>query len=279
VRGVWYTLSGNSTPPSTPGGGIWGWGGVAVDPTVNVGGIYVATGNARSGPTQQPFAEYLVNLSQDLSQTVSYTGPTIVPGDKDYGSTPVLFQPTACGSTKLLAALNKTGILVVASVQNGVLNLMQSLQIVSPSNGMLIGNAAWDHNRQLLYVTTKYDGPPPYIHGLTAFAVDPSCAAPLTFAWQTTADMNGAPLMPSGTGITSPTIAARMVFFVVGGRKPTLYAVATLTTAFGEVGHVQRQIPMPGCAASEPPIVVNGRVFVACDGSSSVLYAFAIPGF
>ena len=279
VRSVWYTLSGSATPPMATGGGIWGWGGVAVDPAAAAGGIYVATGNVRTGaPGQTPYAEYLVDLSPDLSQTLGYASPVIPNGDNDYGSTPVVFQPTACG-TKLVAALNKTGLLVVASIQpDGSLSLMQSLPIMLPANGELAGNVAWDARAQQVLVTAQGDGPAPFVRGLTAFAIDPACSKPLTFSWQTTQTPAGGALVPAGARISAPTIASGMAFFEVALMTSTVYAVATETTSHGTRGQVLWQSAPMNCLASWPPAVVNGRVFAECAGNNSALNAYAIPG-
>jgi hypothetical protein len=50
----------------------------------------------QSGLNQQGLAEHVVSLSRDLTQTLGFAGPALADGDYYYGSTPVVFEPTAC---------------------------------------------------------------------------------------------------------------------------------------------------------------------------------------
>ena len=52
VASNWYVLSGTGDQPTQSGGGVWGWGGVAIDSSKH-GEIYLATGNAVGGSMQQ----------------------------------------------------------------------------------------------------------------------------------------------------------------------------------------------------------------------------------
>ena len=281
---MFFPLSGNAGIPKYSGGGVWGAGGVAVDPGAAVGGIYAASGNARTGAGQQrPYAEYILNLSPDLSTLAGAAAPTLPAGDNDFGSTPVVFQLAGC-SGKLLAAVNKTGLLVVETIgADGTLAVTQSLQIMTMTAAAeLVGNVAWDAADQLLFVTAKGDGPAPFSHGLSAFSVASGCApAPLTLAWQTTTGSSGVVLTANNTALVSPTVANGLVWYGSGNPKPSLVAVAVAAAASGSIsaGQVAWQTALPGCAPTAPPTVVNGRVFVACVGASkSFVLAYALPG-
>ncbi len=98
-------------PGAKNGGGIWGPGGVSVDP--GDGSIWVATANAvveKNGNLQEqtPNAERVIHLTPALgirSEVVEPdSNPTIL-GDQGFGSTPMLFQPAGCPA--LLAVNSK----------------------------------------------------------------------------------------------------------------------------------------------------------------------------
>ena len=93
------------------GGGIWGPGGVAIDPAD--GSIWTATANSvveTNGSLDEdaPFAERVLHLSTKLKVLASVVEPDsneAVLGDQGFGSTPMLFQPTGCPA--LLAVNSK----------------------------------------------------------------------------------------------------------------------------------------------------------------------------
>jgi hypothetical protein len=279
---VWFTMTGSPKLPTIYGGGVWGWGGVSVDPTANAGGVYVATGNAKAVPQQQGDAEKILDLGKAVSSVAGVAGPKIPGGDNDYGSTPVVFQPEGC-STKLLAAVNKTGLLVLEAIgADGKLTVRQSLKIALATTSF-IGMVAWDPVDQLLLLTTPTDGPAPYVHGLNALRIDPSCGdAPLSLVWQTTKYRFGDKL-PVGN-MSSPTVANGLAWFGVGipgaATPPRLLAVATANGPSYTAGQVMWQSGPLACfpKTGGAPTVVNGQVFITCYGPSTRLYAFALPG-
>ncbi len=276
LNGVWFTLSGSALPPAARGGGIWGAGGVSIDPTAASGGVYLATGNARSGPAQQGYAENIVDLSPDLTQVAGAATPALPPGDHDYGATPAVFQPAGC-PTKLLAAANKSGLLVLESVAaDGSLAVAQSLPMTG-AGGSFAGTAAWDAADQLLLVTTSVNGPAPYQRGLSAFRVAAGCAPPaLVLAWQTTTDQTGGKLGADKAPVSSPVVANGLAWFAVGGAPARLFAVATSGSSAGKIVWQSGDL---GCAVMMTPTVVNGRVFVSLGGGNAPgVVAFALPG-
>ncbi len=104
------------------GGGVWGWGGAAVDAS---GNVYIGVGNAGfntgSIAPQSPFqkttnpqtgyGEHLVQLSGDLSTVLaSHAVAYIFPArNLDLSGTPVLMTPVGCPS--LVAIQGKAGLL------------------------------------------------------------------------------------------------------------------------------------------------------------------------
>ena len=101
----------------TPGpanlAGIWGWGGVSYDAEAKT--LYTATGNAvvyRGGNLIEDagHAERLLALSPSLRLLAESPAPPPTEenrGDEDFGSTPLLFQPSGCAP--LVAANSKNG--------------------------------------------------------------------------------------------------------------------------------------------------------------------------
>jgi hypothetical protein len=271
VESQWFALSGSGAAPTVSGGGIWGQGGVTIDTSVRVGGVYVATGNAVEQNGQSAYAENIVNLSRDLKKIEGAASPLIPFGDNDYGATPALFQPTGC-ATKLVAVPNKIGLLTVDSVgANGSLSVLQSLQMASNTSGFR-GAVAWDAADQLLMVTTPTDGPTPYLHGLSALQANAECTS-LSLAWQ----VSPAAKISSGSDPFSPVTTANGVAYM-GVQGPTanqIFAIATTAGAGVVPGQVLWTSPNIGGVIIPPPAVVNGRLFAT---SLTKLTAFALPG-
>ncbi len=281
VSGTWYALSGTAAPPAghANGGGIWGSGGAAVDPTAAVGGVYVATGNAPN--LNQPlYSEYVVDLSPDLTTTVGYAAPAVPPGNNDFSTTPVVFQPASC-PLKLLAAQNKMGMLVLEQINpDGSLTVLQSSQMGQPPKDF-IGQIAWDPVDQLVIVSTPTSGPAPYAHTVTALQISAGCANPvLSVAWQTTQQINGQPF--STGNLSSPTIANGLAFVTAAGKPVAIYAIATSAGTGYAAGQVLWQANEGSrCVYAEVnesgPIVVNGMVLTTCRGPSNLVQAYALP--
>lgn len=282
LSATWYTMSGNASLPAVSGGGVWGWGGVSIDDTATTGGVYVATGNSKTGNGQVPYAEDIVNLTPALSQ-VSAASPSFGKSpnnyDNDYGSTPVVFRTKACKSTKFLVALNKTGQLVVDGVNAaGTLSVLQDLQVSSGDNGYFRGTAAWDPVDQLILVSSQEAGPAPFGAGLLAFAAGTDCAQPLSLAWQTTTFPNGSPLVPTGSAISPPTVANGLAYIAVGGSVSNVFAVATASSGAVTAGQILWQSStIARCSAGVSLTVVDASVFFGCEGIGSTVNAFRLP--
>ena len=104
-----------SFPAPTGGGGVWGYGGVSVDPTT--GHVYAATA-ADSKELYTLYGNRIVGLDAGLGVLGSYLPPEPdtfpcagTPCDLDFGSTPLVFKPSGCGT--MVAAGNKNGNLYV----------------------------------------------------------------------------------------------------------------------------------------------------------------------
>jgi hypothetical protein len=125
VTRTFYTVYGNDpggNPQPYSGGGVWGWGGEALDAA---GNLYFGVGNADTkqkppgGPfvqapnEQAGYGDHFVKLSADLTTVlasnvpVEYTMYDSVPHNLDFSGTPSVASPLGC--TPRVAAMSKTG--------------------------------------------------------------------------------------------------------------------------------------------------------------------------
>ena len=98
-------------------GGMWGWGGVSVDPKgralfVGIGNSHVFDSGCNCFIDDAGYGNAMVKLSLDL-RVLGWHRPPTIPntGDSDFGAAPLLFQPPGC--PPLAAANNKNGIMYV----------------------------------------------------------------------------------------------------------------------------------------------------------------------
>jgi hypothetical protein len=239
------------TPGPNGGGGIWGWGGVSIDP--KTGNVWAATANA-AGPDvadDSAFdAESIVELSPILQKLQSSHAPGMpVHGDYGFGSTPTLFRPTGCPA--LAAAEAKNGSLYVW--QQEKLSLPpQRLQVAFPAT--LFGLPAWDPRSQTLFVTTTqgYNG---YPSGLLAFRMNGFCKLRLT--WR----------QGLGTLLDSvPTVVNDTVMVGTGTGKLRIFATAD--------GTPLATLPAGGPMFA-PPMSIGDDVVVASYGKKISVFRAA----
>jgi outer membrane protein assembly factor BamB len=197
------------------GGGIWGPGGVSIDPAN--GHVFTATGNAIGTPENHLYSEALVELTPSLG-VVNLFSPQPVGGDNDFGATPILFQPTGCPSL-LAAAKRKSGQLVIAR-EGAERRTGYQIQIASGQDWQFNGIPAWDPQTQMLYIGNSSDSSA-YEHGMVALQAHPNCS--LTPAWQ---DEVG----PNLTSVSPPTVAGGLVYYGDGPGN-TEYAFNAATGA------------------------------------------------
>jgi outer membrane protein assembly factor BamB len=238
------------------GGGVWGWGGVAVDAA---GGVYAATANAQVPlPGTYGLAEHVVRLTARLRVLAANNPGLPRRNDADFGATPVLYQAPGCPPQ--LAVSHKSGALLVydrGAIAHGPL---QQLQIASGQALSLFGTYAYARAENLLLVANPSDSPGAYKHGLLAFGIDAGCR--LALRWQTSLGPAHAPPSP-------PVVAGGVVYVATG----EVHGVAAFDAASGrELWSTGGLIQSPVFAA---PTVVNGRLYaVSWDHH---LYAFG-PG-
>ena len=211
------------------GGGIWGWGGVAITAD---GHVWAASANANisSGADEATdHAESVAELSSSLALlTASHATGMPRHGDFGFGSTPIVFNAGTCGS--LVAAEGKDGALYLWRRAKLAAGPVQRLQLAFPAT--LYGSPAWDPKTQQLFLTTTqgYAGQP---KGLNALAVTKKCR--LRSVW--TKNLGGQ--------LSSvPTVANNTVIVVTGTGRLRVYATAT--------GRLVTQRKLGGAAFSAP---------------------------
>jgi PQQ-like domain len=231
--------------PHAPfGGGVWGWGGVSVDP--RDGDVYAATGNALTARETDGTAERVVRLTRRLHVLESnhpFRQRTI--GDQDFGSTPVLYRAARCPPQ--LAALNKNGELLVYhrhAIARGPVQRLHIAHGTSEGELALLGLPAYDASRRALFVLTPSDSPDRrFRRGLLAFRINRRCR--LSLAWQTPAGV---------THLTSAPVVATGVVYFATGETAEVRAVNAAT------GKSLRTLSLGSTQAFAAPTVVRGAL-------------------
>ncbi|MDQ1709934.1 MAG: hypothetical protein QOG49_1319, partial [Frankiaceae bacterium] len=264
-----------SFPAPTGGGGIWGYGGVSVDPAT--GHVYAATA-ADSNELYTLYGNRIVGLDAGLGVLGSYLPPepatfpcSGTPCDLDFGSTPLVFKPSGCGT--LVAAGNKNGNLYVlrASDLEADAPPLQTVALNAANDWLGSGGvggvpAYWAAGR-MVYVADAGAGLPGISAGIVALTVRQDCT--LQVAWS---QPIGGNTQPNST----PTVANGVVY-VGEGNGGRVHAVNALTGA-----KLWDSGANAAGATYAAPIVADGKLFAASwDGfgqaSHGTLRAFA-PG-
>lgn len=244
-------------PPSggISGGGIWGPGGVSVDPTN--GDVFAATGNALTSPENYKYSDAVVELNSSLG-VLSHANPNLTGGDVDFGATPLLFQPTGC-PYKLVAAKNKSGVLFDYSEGN-LFTFRQRLQVADVNDYEFNGIPAWDPATNMLYIGNSSDSSSgPYLHGMVALKSVASSKCKLTLAWQQTVG-------PNFSSVSPPTVANGVVYYGDGnGNTEYAFDASTGKPLWNSASTI-------GGGLYAAPTVINGKLFVAAWDNR--LYAF-----
>jgi outer membrane protein assembly factor BamB len=234
------------------GGGIWGWGGIAVTAD---GHIWAASANANTAegdPENLDHAESINELSSSLA-LLNSSHATGMPtkGDFGFGSTPINFKTTSCGA--LVASEGKDGAVYLWSRAKLAAGPVQRLEVAFPAT--LYGSPAWDPLTQQLYVTTSqsYAG---VNSGLDALALTKGCK--LRVAWNRKL---------GGQLNAVPTVANNTVIVATGTGQLRIYAAKT--------GRLVAQRTLGG-AVFEAPIAVGGDVAVATWNQKLLVYR--LPG-
>ena len=242
-------------------GGIWGYGGTSIDPlTTN---LWTATGNALETETEaEGLAEAVVELDRRL-QVLAWNRPPGIPvlegADTDFGSTPLLLQPSGC--PPLAAAHSKNGRLYVWRRDRLVEGPIWTAHIgPNDLDSPFIGQPSYSAALRTLFVANGriYDELEEVVHldAAAAFTIGPGCELPAAPTWVAAG---------VGSGPKPPPLVVGDVVFVVGGNSSGLTALDARTGA-------ELWTRWLGAPLYSPPIFAEGRVVVATMGGQ--VYAF-----
>jgi outer membrane protein assembly factor BamB len=239
-------------------GGVWGWGGVSVEPDGS--GLWTATGNSHVlDSTCGCFVDdagdgnSIVKLSLGL-QVLAWERPDSIPTtlDDDFGAAPVLFDVRGCGA--YAAANNKDGNLYIWNRADGAAGPVFKLGLGTSSGDPFLGEPSWSSDRRTLYdaSTNVVTDDESRGDGVTALTFNANCQ--LRSPWQTAV----------GHGIQPPPILLGDVLLAAGGSGG--WNVIDATT--GEVLWHEDTASL----TVAPPIAADGRIFAG--GYDGVLTAF-----
>ncbi|HEV3152912.1 MAG TPA: LamG-like jellyroll fold domain-containing protein [Candidatus Baltobacteraceae bacterium] len=259
IVNTFFPAQGNS------GGGIWGFGGASIDPANE--NVFIATGNAdtSNGASQNAYyTEQIVELSADLNPVIQSNLPNIPgPGhDYDFGATPLLYQPLGC--PPLLAALNKSGIVVIYNRTDLDAGALQNLQIsISSGHGDLIGVPAYDPVTNMVYIglPSTYKT---YRPGIAAFSITSQCTLDPQPAWSARFGADGS---------TSSSDTPRSPITIANGVVYVSDYVTKQTYAFNAAsGHLLWNVALGG-AGIAGPVVANGKLYIGSTGTTMTAWS------
>jgi len=244
LENTFYTVYGQGGAYS--GGGVWGWGGAAVDAA---GNVYVGVGNAdyntgKNGP-QPPFVttaneeagygDHLVSLSSNLSTVLASYGVAYAfsktERNLDLSGTPVLFTPAGCPT--MVAIQGKAGLLNFYTAGNIGAGPVGSFTFsVAEDDISYIGNGAYSPVTGLYYanVPTSSGGSirPP---GMVGFGMS-GCSTP-SIVWSSQFGADSYQIgAHDGQPRSAPTVTAGNVVFVASpttAGKSQLWALDATT--------------------------------------------------
>ena len=227
-------------------GGMWGWGGVSVDPRGR--GVFVGVGNSHVYESScdcyvddAGYGNAMVKLSPDL-RVLGWDRPPTIPntGDSDFGSAPLLFQPPGC--PPLAAANNKIGRLYVW--QRDQLGKGTRVNLLLGGGAGFVGQPSYSPELRMMFeghVAITQNGRQ-IGDGVGAFAIDSKCR--FHYRWKRRV----------GFGNEPPPLIVGEVVFAPGGDAGGYTALAART------GRVLWRFPTDSSTWA-PAIAAGGRIF------------------
>jgi outer membrane protein assembly factor BamB len=204
-----------NTPTGEPGGGgIWGWGGVAITSDGHVWAA-VANANIQGGDNEAlDHAESVVELSSRLSLVRASHAPGMPrKGDFGFGSTPVVFKSTVCGA--MVAAEGKDGAIYLWRRATLAAGPVQRMELAFPAT--LYGSPAWDPKTQQLFVTTS-QGYAGVGSGLSALALTAQCKLRRVWTKSLGGQLNAIPTVVNNTVVVATGKGELRVYAAKTGR-------------------------------------------------------------
>jgi hypothetical protein len=256
VTARWYPIA---KPPSAyNGGGIWGPGGVSLDPR-GTGYVYTFTANADTAPPGA-FPDSIVRLDPSLTGAVGID-PDPTTADLGFGSTPTIVAPSdGCSSYRALGK-DKNGILYDFENIDDLADatLVQRLQIAdSDLDGVNVGTVAYLPSLNMIFSSNGRDSSTTgLMHGILAFALQSDCTIGTLPVWSHVNGPDAIPDDPPG----NPSVANGVVYYT-DGPSGNAYAYDAPT------GNPLWTFALGGASYTAPSIA-DGRVFVAIWGSGA----------
>jgi outer membrane protein assembly factor BamB len=239
-------------------GGVWGWGGVSVDPAD--GSIYTAVGNSHTWSVEcgcyvddVGYGDHIVHLTADLTSTLDSQSPSIpATGDYDFGAAPLLFQPKGC--PPLAAANNKIGSLFIWNRRDLAAGPIASIPL-GDGLSAFIGTPAWSVEQQAIYAAQAvlFGAGGRLGNGVRAFRVVAGCRFESTWA------------QPLGDGNQAQPLVVGDVVFATGGKPGGFYALDARNGA--------RLWSAPTAGRTVAATITVGGSVVGAD-ASGVVYTF-----
>jgi outer membrane protein assembly factor BamB len=241
---VWHTV----TRKDNFAGGLWGWGGEAIDGAT--GQVYASSGNSL-GPNGEsvPDSESVIRLTAGLRvlQVNDPLKPPFAIGDRDFGSAPVLVHAPGCPEQTV--AINKVGNLYLYDAPRISSGPVQTVAVAhsTQSSIPLYGMPAYDPATRTLILVSPTAAPSDGLRaGLQAFHLGSNCR--LSVVWQQSEfdypDAGSAPTIADG------------VIYVGSGRNGRLLVYRLSDGRRLWAGSVSRRADLAA------PAVADGRVFV-----------------
>jgi glucose dehydrogenase len=265
------------------GGGVWGWGGVSVEPDGSA--VYTGVGNADQGTQSSPFvdapaetsgyAERILKLNAGLTSVAdshlpSTSDPPNPPGaqDIDLAGTPVLFQPAGC--PPLLAVQGKEGFLFVYDRTNLSKGPIAASQFsISSDTAYYMGLPAYSAQTGYLYAAVSTLSP-----GLAILKPNTGCTGFSLVAQPSFGpdSRNGA--LTNENARSSPTVVNDVVF--LGTPNGVLWARNARTgAALWDSAGILTPNNGPGDEIRYGPVVSGGWVYFVTTESASI-YALTV---
>ena len=227
-------------------GGMWGWGGVSIDPAgrglfVGVGNSHVLDPRCDCYVDDAGYGDAMVKLSPGL-RVVGWHRPYTIPntGDVDFGSAPLLFQPAGC--PPLAAANNKIGRMYVWNRDK--LAQGTRFRILLGEGPGFVGQPAYSPGLRMIFEShvAVYRGERKLGDGIGAFTIDKRCR--FHYVWKKSV----------GFGNEPPPIVIGDIVFATGGDAGGYVALAART------GRILWRFPT-AAATYSPVIAAGGRIF------------------
>ena len=202
VTHLFYFATGSATVPTNPfGGGVWSWGGIAIDASTQ--NLYAASGNV--GPGQSvTYSNSLVEWNSQLT-AIADSSPVNTSGDGDFGGTAVIYDDAG---SQCVAAYRKDGILFLFNRNNVQAGPTQSFQTAAFP---VISNPAHSATTHMLYFNNP-NNRGPMAQGLFAFQTSAGCTLNTTPVWSAAINAGLAPITVAG-GVVYDTTGSKINAF------------------------------------------------------------------